>query len=497
MSGPGLIDVERFREVIARSLGLHFDDTKLGQLEEVLCRRARARGSTESDYVLDLRGSGSTSPEVPALAQELTVGETYFFRNHDQFDAFTEVALRPLLAAPGPFVRLLSAGCSSGEEPYSLAMILEDSGARAKASIRAVDINPAALEKARRARYSSWALRETPAPVRERWFHGGGGEFMLDPSIVSMVRLDERNLAFDDPDLWRPGSYDVVFCRNVLMYFTPANAAALVGRITRALVPGGYLFLGHAETLRGLSSDYHLCHTHGTFYYQRKEFISHAAAVPAERTGVPARLGWASSWLDTVEQASERIRALSERTHHANAPSAPPPVRADASFEVGIALELLQAERFTEALHLLASVPEEATRSSELLLLRAVLLTHGGQLEAAERVCAELLRIDDLNAASHYVRALCREGAGDRAGAVEHDQVACYLDASFAMPRLHLGLMARRAGDKATARRDLRQAEALLEREDPSRLILFGGGFSRDALIALCRAEIDALGCEP
>jgi chemotaxis protein methyltransferase CheR len=107
-----------------------------------------------------------------------------------------------------------------------------------------------------------------------------------------------------------------------------------------------------------------------------------------------------------------------------------------------------------------------------------------------------LLACDELNAGAHYLLALCRESAGDRARALEHDRTAIYLDASFAMPRLHLGLMARRAGDAEAARRELTQALPLLKREDASRLLLFGGGFGREALISLCQAELKSAGTQ-
>jgi chemotaxis protein methyltransferase CheR len=112
-------------------------------------------------------------------------------------------------------------------------------------------------------------------------------------------------------------------------------------------------------------------------------------------------------------------------------------------------------------------------------------------------VCRRLLKIDELNSGAHYVLALCREGARDQPAAANHDQVAVYLDPAFAMPRLHLGLLARRAGDSGTARRELAQALALLQREDASRLLLFGGGFNREALLGLCRAELIACGGKP
>jgi chemotaxis protein methyltransferase CheR len=130
-------------------------------------------------------------------------------------------------------------------------------------------------------------------------------------------------------------------------------------------------------------------------------------------------------------------------------------------------------------------------------LLHAVLLTHSGRLNEAEIVCGELLRNDDLDAGAHYLLALCRESASDARGAEEHDRLAAHLDPAFAMPRLHLGLLARRRGDLAAARRELAQALELLQREDAARVLLFGGGFRREALVTLCRAELGASGGAP
>jgi chemotaxis protein methyltransferase CheR len=153
-------------------------------------------------------------------------------------------------------------------------------------------------------------------------------------------------------------------------------------------------------------------------------------------------------------------------------------------------LVLLREERFEEALDVLGTLPLDSADDPDVLLLRAVLLTHTGLLGTAEEVCGRLLKLDELSASAHYVLALCRESAGDLSGAVKHDRIAVYLDPSFAMPRLHLGLLARRSNDSVAMRRELSQAITLLEHEDASRLLLFGGGFGRDALIELCHAEM-------
>lgn len=504
MNSYGTPEMERFRVWVGRRLGLYFDDGKLGFLADVLARRLEATREPIGLYLNQLEGQQDRH-ELRALAAELTVAETYFFRNNEQFRAFSDVVVPERMAARAASrrLRLLSAGCASGEEPYSLAMLqrqcIVDQGW--DVSIRAIDINPAMLEKAAQGRYSAWALRETPAEVQRRWFNVQGREFILNDSIRASVTFFERNLAEDDAELWTPETYDVVFCRNVIMYFTPSEAQALVGRITRALAPGGYLFLGHAETLRGLSGDYHLRHTHGTFYYQRHDPLPTARNVTIARACwespvvVPTD-GWANTWIDTVQRASERIRELTEHPGASTqkGDAVPSTARARPAINLNVALELLKKERFSDALELLSCLPGESAQDPDVLLLRAVLLTHSGQLDAAERVCSELLQLDELSAGAHYLVALCREAAGDRAGAADRDQVAAYLDPGFAMPRLHLGLMAKRAGDREAARRELGQALALLQREDPSRLLLFGGGFGREVLVALCRSELLATG---
>jgi chemotaxis protein methyltransferase CheR len=502
----GDAEVETFRIGIARRLGLSFDETKSGQLAEVLRQRLEATKRGVQEYLAPFESmeSGPSREEVAALARSLTVGETYFFRNPDQFRAVSELVLperlRLRLRAGERRLRILSAGCSSGEEAYSLAILaralLPDP--RFELSIRAVDVNPAALDKARLARFSSWALRETPAEVQRRWFKEEGRELVLDEGVRSAVVFEARNLALEDAELWQPGSYDLVFCRNMLMYFTPSGAQAVVERIAGALVPGGYLFLGHAETLRGVSQRFHLCHTHGTFYYQVK---ANSAGLPlpvpdelppaARFDPLPLRLvDAADGWVDAIRKASERIDALSRGPQGALSP----PHVARPTWDLALALELLQKERYQDALHLVRAFPPESARDPDVLLLQAVLLAHNAELAAAEETCRRLLGMDELNAGAHYVLALCREGAHDSRAALEHDQVAVYLAPAFAMPRLHLGLLARRSGDRETARRELGHALSLLQEEDPSRLILFGGGFQREALVALCRAELDAVG---
>ncbi len=507
-------EIECFRGLVAERLGLHFEDSKLDFLADVLRRRMEdTRCHLFSEYRKRILSVAEERNETCALAEHLTVGETYFFRYAEHFQAFVEVVLPNRIQARGGDrrLRILSAGCASGEEPYSLAILMRERFpelASWEIEILGFDVNSSVVGRAKRARYSPWSLRETPDDLRLKYFRGHGRDFQLDEAVRSAVRFEERNLVEDDSLFWQRDSFDAVFCRNVTMYFTMSVARSVVGRIARSLAPGGFFFLGHAETLRAVSHEFHLRHTHETFYYQRRE--SHetecvmtlpleAAEYSAFRRPVPELIEPNDSWFSAIRRASERIVNLTQEKGRlaVSARASTIPLTASsrpAAWDRTVAIELLRREKFSEAMELLRALPAESKTDPDAQLLIAVLLTNGGELPEAEKVCQHVLNLDELNAGAHYLMALCREHAGDQAGAVQHDQTAAYLDSAFAMPHLHLGLVAKRSADMEAARRELGRALPLLDREDASRILLFGGGFTREALVAFCRAELRACG---
>ena len=187
--------VESFRALVARQLGLNFDETKTGLLTDVLQQRVEMSGLPADPYMARLEAKQQLG-EFGALARELTVGETYFFRNIDQFHALRECVLPERFEARGArrCLRILSAGCASGEEAYSIAMMLRDMmpSRTWELSIRAVDLKPAMMQMARQACYTNWALRETPPAMQQRWFRLSGRHLFLDDAIRADVTFDER-----------------------------------------------------------------------------------------------------------------------------------------------------------------------------------------------------------------------------------------------------------------------------------------------------------------
>jgi chemotaxis protein methyltransferase CheR len=494
--------IEAFRAVLARDAGLRFSDDKRSLLGHVLTARMTARScGTVAAYLARLSPGGD---ELGELARALTVPETYFFRNPDQFRAF-QALLAQRERAGIRHVRVLSAACASGEEPYSIAIAIRETLADSSShavSIVGTDLSPEAIERARAGVYPRWSLRATPEPRKRAWFRENAGSWKLAEEILRMVRFERDNLVHPAAGCLAREAYDFVFCRNVIMYFTPEAQRVVVAHLARSLVPGGHLFLGHAETLRGLSYDFRLCHSHDTFFYERRD-ATLAPPPPVERAAPlrsPAAAAPEASWFRDIGEATGRIERLAGTTESRDRPPAPEPRARGASPAPAVepdaiarVVALMREECFDDALRALSN-SGLSTSAPEVIVLRAILSTIAGETEAGEALCDDLLRADDLDASAHYVKALCREHAGDRDAAIEHSRAAAYLDATFAMPHLQLGRLARRAGDVATARRELEVALGLLAEEDATRIVLFGGGFAREALRDVCRGELSACG---
>jgi chemotaxis protein methyltransferase CheR len=502
IAAPVAAELDRFRDIVTARIGLAFDGGKDEFLAAALRRGQAAARLAAGPYLDRLAAVSGAHAAWRVLAQELTVTETYFFRHAAQLHACRDALLGARDRRLPPW-RILSAGCASGEEPYSLAMLFRETAA--EVAIEAVDLNPAMLAQAADGHYSPWSLRETPAGMRKRWFRAEGRGFRLDETIQRAVGFTECNLVDGDAECWRRGRFDAVFCRNVLMYFSPAAARTVIARLAQSLRPDGLLFLGHAETLRGLSREFHLRQSHGVFYYQRDTADLPVAA--AEPPAIPwDRLPLATDgagdatapWFDIIAGATRRIRNIAAEPATSDDAMSAALAAANAGDTALVqAMALLSGEHFAEALAILDSIARQPMQPPPFLLLRGVLLMHRGDLAGAERAGVALLARDAGHAGAHHLMALCREGGGDGGGAAVHDRRAADLDPHFAMPRLHLGLMARRGGDRTAARRELARAAALLPGEEAEHLLLFGGGFGREALLALCQAELTGCGGAP
>jgi len=467
----------RLRALLAARLGLNFDERQDDRLAAALRRVA---GPVSPERFLDQMELAPTRARLDALAAELTVGETFFFRHPEQFDALRFDLLPGMVRglgenAAGRPLRALSAGCASGEEAYTLAITLHRAGLEAQHvdwHVTAVDLNPAALARAAAARYGEWSLRATPPEQRDLWFRRvDPGVWTPLPVIRERVRFAQRHLGLPDALFWAPGSFDIIFCRNVLMYFEPAALRQAIRNLTGALAPGGALFLGHAETLRGQveaqEAGLVLRQAHGCFFY-RRERADAASAWPLAWSA-PARPG------PVAGLAAPHL------------PAPPEGVLTGVEFDPP-GVDVAEADP--------AGLDRRTADQASLdraLLDEALRLIEAGQVEDGLRACARLTvpgRPAALQAEALFLQGLAMEERGQLPAAEWHHQRAAAKDAGFALPHLRLGLLARRRGEVVAARRELGRALALLADESLERLRRFGGGFDRDDLRRLCRDEI-------
>jgi chemotaxis protein methyltransferase CheR len=486
--------VQQFKDLLTQRFGWHLESDR-GQLAQVLAARADRYESAEA-YLASLAQASAASSEVRMLAETFAVSETYFFRNPEQFVVLGEVAL-PAIArrrTGGP-IRILSAGSASGEEAYSIAITvlkLQQRQQLPAVEILGVDLSRRAIDKAIRGRYTGWALRGLPATIRTEFFRQDGQHFQIGPAVAAMVRFREANLL--DLHAAAPGRWDIVFFRNTFMYFTRDTACTVFDQLSGMMAPDAFVFLGHAETLRGISDDYALRQSHETFYYQREpvDRARHTEPLPWIAAGLPPAQTDAppldDSWFHAIVRATERVAELVDGPRDRPATEAFRTARRARSASRGNALTLLAEERYQEALDALGPGHE-----ADDLLLRGVLLVNLDRLDEARRTCVAMLAADSFHAGAHFVLALCEERAGNDTLAARHDEMAIYLDDTFAMPHLHLATLAHRSHDRVTAFRHTARARDLLGGEDDVRIRLFGGGFSRQALLQLCEGQLRAL----
>jgi chemotaxis protein methyltransferase CheR len=481
-------DCSAFASWVEEHLGLRRDGAATGEWDGLLLQHLKASGvDTFAAYQARISTPSERRAELARLAERLTVGETYFFRESRQLTALATAALPELLRArDGGRVRILSVGCSSGEEPYSICITAREllGAAASRLEIVAFDANPAAIAEARAARYSDWSLRATPPSLRARWFQSARGEHRLADEIRGAVTFHVRNLFDDDPAFWIPRSVDVVFCRNILIYFSPAKITAALVRFASVLAKDGYLFLGHSETTRGYCDLLRAEPIAGAFCH--RVIGAAAAPLPAlalldqDRQAPPAT---DATWVTTIDQATRRLEELFARVQ--TPPSLPPAPALPVLLE-GLA-SLIQAERFADALARIAEIEAAAPGAQGALdLARAAILTNQGRLrEAAER-CRTLLARHPACAEAHYLLGLGCEHEGQAAQAQTHYHAAIEADPGLAMPHLKMGQVAARAGRRDEARQHFSQALGLLETQDAFRHGLLDGGFSREALAEMC-----------
>jgi chemotaxis protein methyltransferase CheR len=279
VEGPPDPELVRIRDLIYQVAGIFHPDNKLRLLLD-RCGRRMKELKTQSlhEYFECLTVRPIRQAELVALLNEITIGETCFFRNQPQLDAVRQIVIPNVLEAksklPLKRLRIWSAGCSTGEEPYTLSMMLmEEAHTRLKdwtIEILATDLNERSLSHAKNAVYGSYSTRNLTPYYRQKYFAPAGEQLQVQPTVRGSIAFSRLNLS-DDARMTFMKSLDIIFCCNVLIYFDLSSKRRVIQHFYNNLLSHGYLLLGHSESLYGVSEDFKLVHLPGSTAYVKGE----------------------------------------------------------------------------------------------------------------------------------------------------------------------------------------------------------------------------------
>ncbi len=518
-----------FRDHLREACGLCFADDKCPRVAKVIGSRMSELGiGCFSEYQRMLTSSPGSRDELATLAALLTVGETHFFRNEDHWRALAECVLpwiRERNAATGQHrIRIWSAGCSTGEEAYTASIVLSRSLpdlARWSIEITGTDLSPAAIATAKRAVYTEHSFRGVPPEIKKEYFDPvEAGRYSPRADIRDMVRFQEMNL-LDTTAMTQMCDVDVIFCRNVLIYFDASSSQRVMAHFHRSLRSDGYLFLGHAESTHGSSPGFASLNVCNTFIYTSVPCAARASSpintslrpdrepsIPAvPRDSTEARRPSREQRQRTADQtdkskavtrarvdASLRATTEADRTPEREAPASAQSVATPTVPSLDAlrarAIEHLCAEENAQARKTFEEILRREPNDSECLLGMALLLAGSGSSEAALQCCERILQAQPMSAEAYWVMALVHEGLGEDAIAQRELEKAVYLDDGFSIAHFRLAGLYNRAQRQDAATREFNNALEALPDDDEQRVRLYSGGFSKEIVAQICERRL-------
>ena len=467
--------LQRLSDYLTARVGLHFAKRNWKELQQKMAVAMKEFGFDDiEEFITWLISLSPSQKQIEILASHLTIGETYFFRERRAFEILEQSLLPVLIAARRKTekrLRFWSAGCSTGEEPYSLAILLDKLIPDLKdwnVTILATDINTGALRKAEEGIYSDWSFRDNPPLFKERYFEKvDGNHHRLLPRIRKMVAFSYLNLSEDHyPALQsNTNAMDVIFCRNVLMYFAPGQIGLTVERFYRSLLDGACLIVSPVETALLTHSPFVTVRSQDSTFYRkdvRKTKAVQKVAKYVEKENIPypsippetAKRRRPEKPSRPTRQAELRKPEKAERTPYEEA------------------AVLYRKGLYMEAEDRLRKFISNGGRNQESCILLAKVLANQGKLEEARGCCEEAVSADKCNARLHYLLAatiLEEQKKVEEAGASL--KKALYLDRNFVLAHFTLANLSLRAGKTADGRKHFGHAAEILSGYKPDDII--------------------------
>lgn len=461
----------RFSEFLAQQMGLHFPPERKSDLLRGIEAATREFGLQDAASCMQwLLSTQLNRNRIEILACHLTVGETYFFRDSQVFDVLQAHILPALIQSRrqcGQTLRIWSAGCATGEEAYSIAILVQrmiPDFRQWHITILGTDINPHVLAKAESGIYGEWSFRNPPDWLKNGYFRPtGNGRYEIIPSVREMVTFAYLNLIEDDyPSLTNnTNAMDIIFCRNVLMYFEPALAAQVVRRHCLSLMDRGWLIISPTDNSQAITGTMETVNFPGAILYRKN--ASGTARSPA--APFPAQL-------EPPEQIV--IRPTATAKQHTRWPAVmaviktPPPPRPS---DYQQALALYQQGRYGEAAAQATTLLSSRQNKVQAMNLIARIHANQGDLASARQWCLQAINADRLNPAGHYLMAVVLLEQGQTDSSMQELKRTLYLDPDFVLAYFTLGNLYRQQGRDREAGKHFENALLLLDARPPEEIL--------------------------
>ncbi len=481
--------ISRLSDHLSTHMGLHFPEKRWGELRKKMSAAMEVFDyKSEEEFIHWLLSAPLTQHQVELLACRLTVKETYFFRENQTFEALKKSILPELISMrrkTDTRLRIWSAGCSTGEEAYSIAILLTEVIPDIKdwnITILATDINPDALQRAKKGIFSEWSFRDIPSRIKSQYFDSlGNGHYAIRSPFKEMITFSYLNLSEDTYPLLsnNTNAMDLIFCRNVLMYFAPERVQKVLQRFRQALLDRSHLIVSVVEASPLLSAGFAPVRFTGTTLYRKDNncanetrinpvpplFSAEASAKPVDQSKPP--------------RLSGRPRLKDTKATKLTAKTLTPYEEALDSYRKG-----LYEETERSLVGILSANPDSL--QAIILLTRA--LANQGKLTDAFSWSEKAISADKLNPGLYYLRATVLEEQGKPQEAIASLTRALYLDPDFVLAHFSLSNLTKRLGRHDESRKHLRNTVELLSRYRPDEILPESGEITAGRLAEILRS---------
>jgi len=494
LSEKRLLDVSSY---ILSYTGLFFPENKWTALKKGLKYAADEHGMDVASFVDCLLESSSPNQMINSLAAYLTVGETYFLRDKNLFQTLKDTIIQGMIDSSQPngkTISFLSAGCATGEEPYSIAILIHHMLPLFKdweITIIGTDINANFLEKARQGVYSRWSLRETPEQIIKKYFiQTNANRFELLPHIKRMVKFIRLNLM--EPDFAQSlnvrGEVNIVLCRNVLMYFDDHRRNQVVENLVKLISKNGWFVTGPAESGFIQSPELVPVKFSNVILHQKKPALSEAPP-------------------DPMFAGKPDGRPMDAFFPRRPGPMAPPLLRNQNQPAIP-GRNRLEVEIYEEALkdyehgnykssvlklsRLLTHKNKEDSILLETEIMTLLARTHAnlGELDDAGFWCQKAIESEKLNPEIYFLQSSIFQDSGKIKEAIGSLKHAIYLDPEFIMAHFIMGLLLLGENNGMESRKSLSNALTLLKNKDPEEVLPFSEGMTAARLMETITAML-------